>query len=214
MKLFGRRRKKKDRGSTQPTAIQVHTVTDDAQRPGSAAVRGSQVAIWRPPVMLDAQGRSLPGVSKDLIARYLVATTAAISKADLGPVSVEWKEQQGRFCLTEFTIHAWGQSIDMVHPVAPVSQDLADTWDVYKGGLALKVRELHKGHQRYDGANRLLERAVRRLEQLRDAEVPHFSDAEYLFLQAAMRQAMVMSALVPVSETEAEDVVGTDATVA
>jgi hypothetical protein len=209
-KLFGRK-KKDDRN--QKTAIQVHTVRDDGQRAGGAALRGTEVAIWRPPVMLDASGRSVPGVSKKLIAEYLVATTAAISKADLGPVSVDWKEQEGRFCLTEFTIHAWGQSIDMVHPVAPVSQALANTWDMYKGGLALKVRELHKGHQRYDEANQLLERAVRRLERLRDDDVPHFSDAEYLFLQAAMRQATVMSALIPVSETEAEDVVGTDATV-
>jgi len=191
------------------TAIKVYDIPQRADQPGAAAVQGTEVAIWRPPVMLDMNGRSVPGVSKELIARYLVQTTAALAESDLGPVSVEWKEQVGRFVETEFTVHAWGQQVEIVHPVAPVSQDLANAWEIYKGGMATKVRELHKGHQKFDAANRMLDLAVRRLEQLRDSNTPQFSDAEFLFLQAAMMQARVLSALIPVSEVEAEEVVGT-----
>jgi len=75
------------------------------------------------------------------------------------------------------------------------------------------VRELHKGHQKFSEANRMLDLAVRRLEQLRDSEWPQFSDAEYLFLQAAFQRARVLSALIPVSDVEAEEVVGTQMSV-
>jgi len=195
------------------TRVVVYDLPDDGKTPGAAAVKGTEVAIWRPPVMLDSRGRTLPGVSKDLVARYLVSTTAALAEADLGPVTVEWRQQEGRFVETAFMIHAWGQEVEIVHPIAPVSQKLANTWETYKSGVALKVRELHKGHQRFDEANRLIRRAIRNLEHLRDDDVPHFSDAEYLFLQAAFQRAIVLSALVPVGEAEPEEVVGTVADV-
>jgi len=208
------RRRKVDarREPAQETAkaIKVYDMPQRVDQPGAAAVKDMEVAIWRPPVMLDAEGRSVPGVSKALIARYLVQTTAALAEADLGPVLVEWRAQVGRFVETSFTIQAWGQSVEIVHPVAPVSQELANTLEVYIGGMARKVQELHKGHQRFTEANRLLGVAVKRLEQLRDSRTPQFSDAEYLFLSAAVRQAQVMSALVPVSEVESEEVVGTE----
>lgn len=195
------------------TKVIVYDVPQ-AESAEAAAVKGREVAIFRPPVLLDPQGRTLPGVSKDLIAQYLVQMTAALADADLGPVTVEWVEQMGRFVDTRFTIMAWGQTVEIVHPVAPISQRLANAWEIYMGGAALKVRELHKGHQRFDEANGMIKQASRRLEQLRDDDVPHFSDAEYLFLQAQFRRAQVMSALIPVSGAAAEEVVGTSAQVA
>ena len=104
--------------------------------------------------------------------------------------------------------------MEIVHPVAPVSQKLANTWEIYKAGIALKVRELHKGHQRFGDANALIEWASRHLDQLRDDDVPHFSGAEFLFLQSEFYQARVMSALIPVDQAAAEEVVGTQAHVA
>jgi len=201
--------KKRGSAKKQNTGVMVYDLpTGKGERPG-AAVRGREVAIFRPPVMLDPQGRTLPGVSKDLVARYLVSTTAALADADLGPVTVEWKVQEGRFMEATFTVQAWGQSVDVVHPIAPVSQKLANVWEMYKSGIALKVRELHKGHQRFGQANDLIRLASRRLERLRDDDLPHFNDAEYLFLQAGFQQAIVMSALVPVGKAESEVVIGT-----
>ena len=206
--LFGNLlRKRKTRAKTQ-TAVVVYDVPD-ANAPSAGAVKGREVAIWRPPVLLDPQGHTMPGVSKQLIARYLVSTTSALADADLGPVTVEWKEQEGRFVKTQFTIQAWGQQVQVVHPVAPVSQRLANALELYVAGMALKVRELHKGHQRFDRANEMLVRASRGLERLRDDEVPHFADSEYLFLQTEVLRAQVMSALIPVGQAAAEEVVGT-----
>ena len=203
--------KKKPR--PQPhTQIVVYDLPPDDHQP-AAAVKDNQVAIWRPPVLLDAHGRTRPGVSKELVARYLVTTTAALAEADLGPVTVEWRAQEGRFVDTAFTVHAWGHEIEIVHPIAPVSQKLANTWETYKAGVALKVRELHKGHQHFDDANAMIRRASRNLERLRDDRVPHFTDAEYLFLQTAFQRAIVLSALLPVGEAQPEPVVGTTAEV-
>ena len=205
--------KKRESSKEQNTSVVVYDLPAvDADNAG-AAVRGREVAIFRPPVMLDPQGRTLPGVSKDLVARYLVSTTAALADADLGPVTVEWKAQEGRFMEATFTVQAWGQSVDIVHPIAPVSQRLANAWEMYKSGIALKVRELHKGHQRFGQANDLIRRASRQLEKLRDDDLPHFNDAEYLFLQTGFQQAVVMSALVPVGKAEAEAVIGSTTSV-
>lgn len=173
---------------------------------GDGAVKGRQVALWRPPVMLDTSGHTMPGVSKELIANYLVATTSALAKADLGPVTVEWKAQEGRFATTTLTIHAWGQSVDVLHPISLISQDLANALEHYQAGMAHKVRELHKGHQTLDEANAAIRRAIRQVEKLRDDDVIHFSDAEYLFIQGNLSKSLVMSALVPVSDQEPEDV--------
>jgi len=215
IKLLGALVKGKgSRPSGTAKAIQVYDMPvprpDQPPAPAAAAVKGTEVAIWRPPVLLDPQGRTIPGVSKQLVAKYLVQTTAALAEADLGAVSVEWKEQVGRFVETRFTIHAWGQELDIVHPVAAVSQDLANVFTVYISGMARKVQQLHKGHQRFGEANRLLALAVEKLDLLRDSDLPQFSDAEYLFVSAAVRQAQVLSALVPVSALESEVVVGTE----
>lgn len=173
---------------------------------GDGAVKGRQVALWRPPVMLDPAGRTMPGVSKDLIAHYLVATTSALARQDLGPVTVEWQGQEGRFATTTLTIHAWGQSVDIMHPISLISQDLANALEHYRAGMAHKVRELHKGHQSLDEANAAIRRAIRQVDKLRDDDIVHFSDAEYLFVQANLSKSLTMSALVPVSDQEPEDV--------
>lgn len=173
---------------------------------GDGAVKDRQVALWRPPVMLDTSGNTMAGVSKDLVAQYLVATTSALAKADLGPVTVEWKAQQGRFATTTLTIHAWGQAVDVLHPVATISQPLANALEHYRSGMANKVRELHKGHQHYDEANAAIRRAIRQVEKLRDDDTPHFNDAEFLFIQTNLSNTLIMSALVPVSDQEPEDV--------
>jgi hypothetical protein len=206
-------RKRRGSAKKRNTSVVVYDLPASDAGGAGAAVRGREVAIFRPPVMLDPQGRTLPGVSKDLVARHLVSTTAALADADLGPVTVEWKAQEGRFMEATFTIQAWGQSVDIVHPIAPVSQKLANAWEMYKSGVALKVRELHKGHQRFGQANDLIRRASRQLEKLRDDDLPHFNDAEYLFLQTGFQHAIVMSALVPVGKAEPEAVIGTRASV-
>jgi hypothetical protein len=173
---------------------------------GDGAVKGRQVAIWRPPVMLDTAGRTMPGVSKDLIAKYLVATTSALASQDLGPVTVEWQGQEGRFATTTLTIRAWGQSVNLLHPISLISQDLANALEHYRAGMAHKIRELHKGHQRLDEANAGIRRAIRQIEKLRDDDTVHFSDAEFLFLQVNLSESLTMSALVPCSDQEPEDV--------
>ena len=186
--------------------VQVFDLEPLPEYQGDGAVKGRQVALWRPPVMLDTSGQTMAGVSKDLVAHYLVATTSALAKADLGPVTVEWKGQEGRFATTTLTIHAWGQAVDLLHPVATISQKLANALEHYRSGMATKVRELHKGHQNFDEANAAIRRAVRQVEKLRDDETPHFNDAEFLFIQANLSKASVMSALIPVSEQAPEDV--------
>ena len=173
---------------------------------GDGAIKGQQVALWRPPVMLDHAGNTMPGVSKDLIANYLASTVSAMAKADLGPVTVTWKEQESRFATTTFTIHAWGQAVDVLHPIATISQELANALEHYRGGLASKVKELHKGHQTFEEANASIRQAIRRVERLRDDNRPHFNDAEFLFIQANMQQALTLSALIPVSDHAPEDV--------
>jgi len=194
--------------------IKLFDLADGDEMMSTGAVRGNEVAIFRPPVMLSPDGKTMPGVSKDLVARYLVATTAALADADLGAVTVEWRAQEGRFCETAFHIPTWGTTIEIVHPIAPVSQNLANAWEVYKGGIALKARELHKGHQRFGDANTLIARAMRDVERLRDDDVPHYSDSEYLFLQTSFQKALVMSALLPDSGAQPEQVMGTSANVA
>jgi hypothetical protein len=47
---------------------------------------------------------------------------------------------------------------------------------------------------------------MRQVEKLRDDAIPHFNDAEFLFIQANLSKASVMSALLPVSDQAPEDV--------
>jgi hypothetical protein len=210
--MLGKKDKKKDKDETRE--IMFFDLADGDKMTSAGAVNGREVAIFRPPVMLSPDGKTMPGVSKDLVARYLVATTAALADADLGAVTVEWRAQEGRFCETAFHIPTWGQTIEVIHPIAPVSQPLANAWEVYKAGIALKARELHKGHQQFGNANALITRAMRDVDKLRDDDVPHYSDSEYLFLQTSFQKALVMSALLPDSGAQSEQVTGTTANVA
>jgi hypothetical protein len=193
--------------------IKVYDLEPLPEYQGDGAVRGREVALWRPPVMLDPTGRTMPGVSKELIAHYLVATTSALARSNLGPVTVEWKGQEGRFASTTLMIHAWGQAVDILHPVAVISQDLANALEHYRAGMANKVRELHRGHQSFDEANRQIRRAMREIEKLRDDRAPHFNDAEFLFIQANLSQALVLSALFPVADRPPEQTIGSSVTV-
>ena len=204
---------KKGKQRTEAHGIVLYNLEGGDKMTSVAAVKGNEVSIFRPPVMLSPDGKTMPGVSKDLVARYLVATTAALADADLGAVTVEWKTQEGRFCETAFHIPTWGTTIEIVHPIAPVSQSLANAWEVYKCGIALKARELHKGHQRFGEANALITRAMHSVESLRDDDMPHFSDSEFLFLETSFQKALVMSALLPDNGTQPEQVTGTSASV-
>ncbi len=176
------------------------------------AINGRQVALWRPPVMLDAAGKTLPGVSLDLVAQYLVASTALMADTELGPVSIEWKEQVSRFVSVQMTVHAWGQSLEMLQPISIISQEMADVMDIYMSGVAQKVQELHKGHQSYSEANQTIRIAMRKVEKLRDHRRPHFNDAEFLFLMAGFGRALTMSALIPVSEIGPDQALGQSVT--
>lgn len=164
---------------------------------GDAEIRGREVRIWRPPVMLDKNGNTMPGVSKQMIANYLVSTTSALTETDLGAVTVTWKEQQGRFATTDLTIHAWNQTMTILHPIAPVDQDVQDVLGKYQRGIIGKVRELHKGHQSFRRANQEIQTAIGELEKLRDSHRPMFNDVEYMFVRTTLSDALVLSALVP-----------------
>jgi hypothetical protein len=56
-------------------------------------------------------------------------------------------------------------------------------------------------------------RAIGMVETLRDDCVPHFNDAEYLFIQTSLNRALVMSALIPVSDHEPEEVLDKGVTI-
>lgn len=211
--MFGKRKSKPKSETSELSVVLYDNVPGSEQMSVDGAVKGREVAIFRPPVMLDQQGKSMPGVSNSLIARYLQASISALIQSDMGETTIEWGEMQGRFCETIFHVHTWGQDISLVHPIAPVSQELANNWDMYKAGVALKARELHKGHQRFGEANTMIQRAARNLDTLRDDEMPHMTDAEYLFLQSAFHKALVMSALLPNTAVQPEAVAGTSAMV-
>jgi len=187
------------------TSEQAEDVGFDAQ------VRGNTVALYRPPVVLDAQGRTAPGVSKDLVARYLAGTVARMTDVQLGPVNVSWKEATGRFVLAAYQVPTFDVSFEVVHPAGVVDQAVADTLDLYMAGTCLKVLEMLKGHQRYDRANSMIRTAHRRLEGLRDVAPPVLTTPEYLFLDTQMSKALVLSALPHMPEGGGDQVVGTSA---
>lgn len=181
--------------------------------PFDAQVQGSAVALYRPPVTLDAQGRTAPGVSRDLVARHLAATVARMTEVQLGPVNVQWKEAQGRFVLASYQVPTFDVAFEVVHPAGVIDQRVADALDQYLAGVCLKVLEMMKGHQRYDGANRQIRSAHRKLEQLRDVAPPVLTTPEYLFLDAALSAALVLSALPHLPAGGGEQVVGQGAAV-
>lgn len=167
-----------------------------------------EVALFRPPVVLGADGESLPGVDRQLVANYLVATTGMLAEIDLGPVRVDWKHRVGRFATASVNMEAWGQSLTVLMPVHVISTQLEGILKMYREATCLKAREIHRGHQDYTRPNQILRRAAKQLERLRDARAPHFTDAEYLFMAGNIAQAQVMNALVPLPDGQGEQVIG------
>lgn len=183
--------------------------------PGDLFVNGKrrQIVMYRPPVVLGEDGETLPGVDRQVVANYLVATTGMLSNVDLGPVRVDWKGRSGRFAAAELHMETWGQSLTVVMPVHVISQELNSVMEMYQRAVCLKAREIHRGHQDYGEPNSLLQKAYGKLERLRDATAPHFTDGEFLFLAGQLGSAMVMNALVPLPQAEGEAVIGQTARV-
>lgn len=175
--------------------------------------RHRQIVMYRPPVVLGEDGETLPGVDRQVVANYLVATTGMLSNVDLGPVRVDWKGRSGRFAAAELHMETWGQSLTVVLPVHVISQELNGVMEMYQRAVCLKAREIHRGHQDYSEPNNLLQKAFGKLERLRDADAPHFTDGEFLFLAGQLGSAMVMNALVPLPQAEGETVIGQTARV-
>lgn len=175
--------------------------------------QSGQVALFRPPVMLGSDGQSLPGVDRQLVANYLVATTGMLAEVDLGPVRVDWQVRVGRFATASVNMESWGQSLTVLMPVHVISTELETIMQMYQNAVCLKARQIHRGHQDYREVNQVLRRAAKQLEKLRDAAAPHFTDAEYLFVAASIGQAQIMNALVPLPTSGGEQIIGQSATV-
>jgi hypothetical protein len=172
-----------------------------------------EVALFRPPVVLGPNGESLPGVDRQLVANYLVGTTGMLAEVDLGPVRVDWGQRVGRFATATMNMETWGQSVTVMMPVHVISSELETIMQMYQEAVCLKAQEIHRGHQDYSKPNRVLRRATKQLDKLRDAGHPHFTDAEYLFVYGNLAQAQVMNALVPLPVGEGEAVIGQTARV-
>ena len=172
-----------------------------------------EVAMFRPPVVLGPNGESLPGVDRQLVATYLVSTTGMLAETDLGPVRVDWRDRVGRFVTATMTMETWGQSLTVMMPVHVVSAEIERIMTMYQSALCLKAREIHRGHQDYTQPNRILRRAAKKLERLRDAPHPHFTDAEYLFVAGNIAQAQVLNTLVPLPVGGGERIIGQTARV-
>jgi len=203
---------KKERG----TAVTVYNLEDRAQPgDGDVMVNGKrrEVALFRPPVVLGQDGGTLPGVDRQLVATYLVATTGMLAEVDLGPVRVDWRGRVGRFATASINMESWGQSLTVLMPVHVISHELETIMEMYRNALCLKARQIHRGHQDYRQANQVLRRAAKQLEKLRDADAPHFTDAEYLFVAANIAQGQVMNALVPLPVGDGEPIIGESAKV-
>jgi len=167
-----------------------------------------EVAMYRPPVVLGQDGESLPGVDRQLVATYLVATTGMLADVDLGPVRVDWKGRVGRFATASLNMETWGQSVTVMMPVHVVSTQIEGIMAQYQEAVSEKARQIHKGHQDYSRPNAILRRAAKQLERLRDEPAPHLTDPEYLFVAANLAQAQVMNALVPLPVGDGEQVIG------
>jgi len=172
-----------------------------------------EVAMFRPPIVLGPTGETLPGIDKQLVANYMVATTGMLAEVDLGPVQVNWQSRVGRFATASINMESWGQSLTVLMPVHVISHSLEQIMRMYQNAICLKAKQIHRGHQDYREANQVLHRASRQLEKLRDADAPHFTDAEYLFVATAIAGAQVMNALVPILVGNGEPLIGESATV-
>lgn len=172
-----------------------------------------QLALFRPPVTLDNAGQSAPDVDRQLIADYMSTQIGHMADMDLGPVRIDWKGRRGRFVSAFLHMITWQQGFTVILPVQMISVQVEQIYKLYQQAMALKVKELHKGHQDHSKANTLLDKAARHLERLRDDGHPHLSDAEYLFLAAAISRARIVNELLPMPVGGEEQVLGQTATV-
>ena len=172
-----------------------------------------QLALFRPPVTLDNAGHSAPDVDRQLIADYMSTQIGHMADMDLGPVRIDWKGRKGRFVAAYLHMVTWQQGFTVILPVQVVSVRVEQIYKLYQQAMALKVQEMHKGHQDHSRANALLDTAARHLERLRDDGHPHLTDAEYMFLSAAIRRAKIVNELLPMPVGGEEEILGTTATV-
>ena len=182
----------------------------------SGAVYNSQqrqLALFRPPIVLDNAGHSAPDVDRQLIADYMAAQIGRIAGMDLGPVRIDWKERRGRFVSAYLYMLTWQQGFTVVLPVQTVSVQVEQVYKLYQQAMSLKIREMHKGHQDHSQSNILLDKVARHLERLRDDGHPHLTDAEYMFLSAAISRARIVNELLPLPVGGEEQVLGQTATV-
>jgi hypothetical protein len=172
-----------------------------------------QLAVFRPPVTLDNSGQSAPDVDRQLIADYMSTQIGHMADMDLGPVRIDWKGHRGRFVSAYLYMLTWQQGFTVILPVQMVSVQVEQVYKLYQQAMALKVKEMHKGHQDHGQANALLDAATRHLERLRDDGHPHLTDAEYMFLAAAISRARIVNELLPMPVGGEEQILGQTATV-
>jgi hypothetical protein len=172
-----------------------------------------QLALFRPPVTLDNAGQSAPDVDRQLIADYMSTQIGHMADMDLGPVRIDWKGRRGRFVSAFLHMITWQQGFTVILPVQMISVQVEQIYKLYQQAMALKVREMHKGHQDHSQANTLLDKAARHLERLRDDGHPHLTDAEFMFLAAAISRARIVNELLPMPVGGEELVLGQTATV-
>lgn len=170
--------------------------------------RNGAIALFRPPVLLDQNGASQPGVDPQLIAGYLVSTIASLADVDFGPVECNWRGRVGRFAIAELNIQTWGQSLTIVQPVQVISQQVEGVMGMYQDALAAKARQMHRAHPDMTEPNAKLQRAAKLLERLRDDEHPHLTPGEHLFLVAQISKARVMNPLLPLPVDGSGAVIG------
>ncbi len=105
----------------------------------------------------------------------------------------------------------WQQGFTVILPVQMVSVQVEQIYKLYQQAMALKVKELHKGHQDHSKANTLLDKAARHPQdyqfawsacattatRTRRRRLRRVSDAEYLFLAAAISRARIVNELLP-----------------
>ena len=175
--------------------------------------RQRQLALFRPPVTLDNAGQSAPDVDRQLIADYMSTQIGHMADMDLGPVRIDWKGRKGRFVAAYLHMITWQQGFTVILPVQTVSVQVEQIYKLYQQAMALKVQEMHKGHQDHSRANTLLDKAASHLERLRDDGHPHLTDAEFMFLSAAIRRARIVNELLPMPVGGEEEILGTTATV-
>ena len=165
---------------------------------GPIMVRGREVVLHRPELIIDKDGSTLPGVDRQLACNYLVANLSLMLNERAAGASVEFVGAVGRFATARYTLPSWGVSLDVCQPVNLVTNDVARVFTDYHQGLAGKVREMRKGTQRFDAANTRITAALARWQRLRDADKAHVNDPEWLYVKTALVNALVLNALVPV----------------